>query len=84
MVDVHKEAGPVVVIVAVILTVVLGDLVLGHHAGVLVVGFVHHAADMYLPSSPLWVAVRPDMDLVSGEHHLVSAGHDGVSYSHRT
>ena len=84
MVDVQIEAGPVVVIVAVILPVVLCVLVLGHHAGILVVGVVLHAAVVYLPSSPPGVAVGPDMSLVFGEHHLVSAGHDRVSCSHRT
>jgi hypothetical protein len=84
VVDVHVEAGPVVVIVAVILPGVLDVLVLVQLAGMLVVGVVLHADGMYVPSSPPGVAVGPDMNLVSGVHHLVSAGHDRVSCSHRT
>jgi riboflavin transporter FmnP len=65
-----------------ILPDVLWVLVLGQHAGIL--GVVLCAAVVYLPSSPPGVAVGPDMSLVFGEHHLVSAGHDRVSCSHRT
>ena len=82
MVDVHVETGPVVVIVAVILSGVLGVLVLDQHDGMLVVGVVLHAATMYMPSSPPGVAVGPDMNLVSGVHHLVSAGPGGGWCSH--
>jgi hypothetical protein len=71
--DVHVETGPMVAIVAVILPGVLGVLVLGQHAGMLVVGVVLHAA-----------AVGPDMNLVSGVHHLVSAGPDRCRCSHDT
>ena len=82
MVDVHIEAGLVVVIVAVILPGVLDVLVLVQHAGMLVVGVALHAAAMYMPSSPPGVAVGPDMHLVSGVHHLVSAGPGGGRCSH--
>ena len=62
-----------------------GAIVLvGLGAVMAVVGMVLHAAVVYLPSSPPGVAVGPDMTLVSGEHHLVSAGCDRVSHSHRT
>jgi hypothetical protein len=79
VVDVHVETGPVVVIVAVVLS---GVLVLGQHDGMLVVGVVLHAAAMYVPSSPPGVAVGPDTNLVSGVHHLVSAGPGGGRCSH--
>ena len=48
------STGPVVVIVAVILPDVLGVLVLGQHAGMLVVGVVLHSGAMHIPCSPLW------------------------------
>ena len=75
MVDVHEEAGPVVVIVADILPVVLGVLVLGQHDGMLVVGVVLHVAAEYIPYSPPGVAVGPDMNLGHGVHHGVGPVH---------
>ena len=77
MPDVPVETGPVVVLVAVTLSGVLGVLVLGQHDGMLVVGVVLHAAAMYIPSSPPGVAVGPDINLVSSVHLLVSAGSGG-------
>jgi hypothetical protein len=59
-----------------------GVLVLGPHDGMLVVGVVLHAAAVYMPSSPPGVAVGPDMNLVFGVHHLVSAGPGGGVCSH--
>ena len=49
---------------------ILENTNLGHPAGILVVGEVLLAAVVYLPSSPPGVAVGPEMNLVSADHHV--------------